>query len=196
MLSHLSPASLITALLFTSPSLIPPTEAHIITTNPRSNNNEPSTSFPRNYGVLLPPNFDPLDVVGPIEVLGALSTFTSLTLSYLARSLDPVTDKETNSTFATAIVPTHTLDNPPEGLEVLIIPAGGGGVTPDRDERMKGLEPEVEYIARAYPKLKYLVTVCQGSEIAAHAGVLKGKRATTNKSLFRRISGENPEVKW
>ena len=42
----------------------------------------------------------------------------------------------------------------------------------------------IAYVKKAYPKLRYLVTVCTGSTIAARAGVLDGKKATGNKAAW------------
>lgn len=44
---------------------------------------------------------------------------------------------------------------------------------------------EYEFIKTQSPGAKYVLSVCGGSFILANAGVLAGKRATTNKALFR-----------
>ena len=47
---------------------------------------------------------------------------------------------------------------------------------------------EVEFIKHQAPGAKYIMSVCGGSVALATAGVLDGKRATTNKKFFRLIS--------
>ena len=48
-------------------------------------------------------------------------------------------------------------------------------------------ESEITFIKAQAPKAKYVMSVCGGSAILALAGVLSGKRATTNKSFFKLI---------
>ena len=48
-------------------------------------------------------------------------------------------------------------------------------------------EDEIEFIRQAAPNAKYVMSVCGGAAILAMAGVLEGKRATTNKSMFKMI---------
>ena len=65
-------------------------------------------------------------------------------------------------------------------MDVLIIP-GGQGVRED------SITDAIEFVNKVYPKLKYLFTVCTGSWIAARAGVLDGKRATSNKKSWHAL---------
>jgi hypothetical protein len=48
-------------------------------------------------------------------------------------------------------------------------------------------EEEITFIAQQAPKAKYVMSVCLGAFQLALAGVLKGKRATTNKLFYRTI---------
>jgi transcriptional regulator GlxA family with amidase domain len=54
----------------------------------------------------------------------------------------------------------------------------------------------IDYIGATYPKVKYLITVCTGSALAARAGILDGKRATTNKNSWDANVAYGPKVKW
>jgi putative intracellular protease/amidase len=136
-----------------------------------------------------------MDVFGPMEVFQALARQTHLELSMLARTLDDVTTETVNpsmnrfnSTFFPKFVPTHTYaDNPP--IDVLVVPGGMAARSPD-------LGPELEYIRKVFPRLKYLITICTGAGIAAQSGVLDGRRATTNKSAWKGITAMGPKVKW
>lgn len=42
-----------------------------------------------------------------------------------------------------------------------------------------------EFVRKQAPQAKYVLSVCTGSWILADAGVLDGKRATSNKAAFR-----------
>ncbi|EEB95292.1 hypothetical protein MPER_05757 [Moniliophthora perniciosa FA553] len=153
--------------------------------------NPEGSTRPVNFGVLLFPTFQALDVFGPLDALNILSMSFPLNLSIIAKSLDPVSTKHRdpslnpfNSNFGESVVPTHDFDNPPP-LDVLLIPGGYG-------TRADDIGSLIDFIRRTYPSLKYLITVCTGSWLAARAGILDGKRATSNKSAW----AAGPNVKW
>lgn len=138
---------------------------------------------PVKYAVALFPGFQLLDVAGPLDVLAVLAQQVPVEVSVLAATLAPVTSRTARSgSVGQEIVPTHTFADAPDDVEVLLIPGGGG----TRDAA--ATQPLVDYAARAYPKLRYLLTVCTGAALAARAGLLDGKRATTNKLAFDWVS--------
>ena len=141
------------------------------------------------------PGFELLDTFGPLEALFGLSGVHKIDLCVVAATLDPVYSGTSNplmnragSRFGVTVVPTHTHDSVPD-LDVLLIPGGIGVV----EETGK---PTIEFVKKTYPKLKYLITVCNGASIAAMAGVLDGKRATTNKAVWKSATSVGPNVKW
>lgn len=93
-----------------------------------------------------------------------------------------------NSSFFPTVVPTHTYEDDPP-IEVLVVPGGAAS-------RATDLGPELEYIRKVFPKLKYFITICTGAGIAAQSGVLDGHRATTNKAAWGEIIKMGPKVKW
>lgn len=93
-------------------------------------------------------------------------------------------------------MPTHTFDNPPEGIDVLIVP-GGFGAGPYTFSGFKpNVDPEIQFIREWYPKIKHLLTVCTGAGIAARAGVLDGQQATTNKVAWSTQTPLGPKTHW
>ena len=76
------------------------------------------------------------------------------------------------------------------GFDVLIVPGGWGtraGVKrPDFLELLKARADEAKVVA----------SVCTGSALLAKAGVLDGKRATSNKLAFDWVTSQGPNVKW
>ncbi|KAJ4295082.1 hypothetical protein N0V90_007090 [Kalmusia sp. IMI 367209] len=150
---------------------------------------------PKNIGIILFPGFQLLDITGPLDVLNILSRSTTLNLSILAATLDPVTTKHElqdgkGSNFGESIVPTHTFATAPQDLEVLIIPGGFGS---RKEENIEGV---IDFTRAYYPKLKWLLTVCTGSAILAKTGVLDGRRATSNKKAFTWVKEQNDKVNW
>lgn len=151
-------------------------------------------SLPRHYGVVLLPAFQALDVFGPLDVLNTFSLMhpeSNLTLSLLSRTLSPVTTVPLTmgTTFGESIVPTHTFDNPPSNLEVLLVPGGPGTRAPD-------LFKEVDFIRATFPSLKYLIAVCTGNGLIARAGLLDGKRATGNKRAWSWVTSQSNKTHW
>lgn len=168
-----------------------------------------TSRLPRNFGVVLFPGFQLLDVCGPLDALNILSNSHPLKLSIIAATLDPVgtqqfVQDQVGSKFNQSIVPTHTFDDAPKDLEVLIVPGGLGNRS---DENMK---PVVDYltmlgisdskmhenvmgeegVVEKHPRgnIRWVLTICTGSEILARTGALNGKRATTNKRAFNQVS--------
>jgi putative intracellular protease/amidase len=163
-----------------------------------------STSrLPKNFGVVLFPGFQLLDVCGPLDALNVLSNSHTLNLSILAATRDPVgthhsAQDQQGSYFNQLIVPTHTFDDAPKDLEVLIIPGGLGN---RNDENMK---PVVEFLASldlsSSPQkdlrgdIRWILTVCTGSEILARTGALNGRKATTNKRAFNQVQNRTTGI--
>ncbi|KAL3424708.1 DJ-1/PfpI family protein [Phlyctema vagabunda] len=154
-----------------------------------------TTSLPTRFGVVLFPAFQALDVFGPLDALNLLSWKHALNVSLIAATLDAVSTQVRspamnpfNSSFGEAVVPTHTFGAPPRDLDVLLVPGGVGTRAPDR-------AVVIEYIRTAFPSLRYLVTVCTGAHLAAEAGVLDGRAATTNKAGWAQTAAY-PAVRW
>lgn len=154
-----------------------------------------STAVPRKFGMLVFPSWEHIDVWGPIQVFKIVARSYHLELAIIAETLDPVSSGPrapkfnlVNSSFYPSITPTHTLTTAPN-LDVLIIPGGGGTREPEMENILK-------YIRNTYPKVKYLLTVCTGSLLAGRAGVLDGKRATTNKGAWAEVTKWVPAPKW
>lgn len=93
-----------------------------------------------------------------------------------------------NSHIQVSVLPTHTFATAPADLDVLLVPGGG-------DPRVDN-PAMVDFIRARYPDLQYLITVCTGAGYAARAGVLDGKRATTNKAAWEGVTGISDAVEW
>lgn len=134
------------------------------------------------------PGFEALDAFGPLEVLNDLSRTHDMTLSIVAATRDPVSTlwKGTHS-VGQSIVPTHTFADAP-ALDVLLIPGGWGGFETGADT--------LEYIRSSAAKCGHIITVCNGAALAAQAGILDGKRATTNKAYWKECVAFGPKVNW
>lgn len=138
---------------------------------------------PTKYGVVLYPGFQSLDVFGPCDLLATHSRFNTVSVAMLSSTLEPVpSNLLPTGGCGQLVVPTHTFDNAPDDIEVLLVPGGPG--TRDDDS----IAPAMAYVKKVYPKLRYLLAVCTGSALVAKTGLLDGKRATTNKKAFKWVS--------
>jgi transcriptional regulator GlxA family with amidase domain len=157
-----------------------------------STSSSQGTGKPVSFGVVLFPGFQALDAFGPLDAFNILSRKHKMNLSVIAPSMEPVSTKtemqDPGSAFEQLIQPTHTYENAPP-LDVLLVPGGPG-------TRQSASDGAVEFIRKTFPSLQYLITVCTGSQLAAKAGVLDGKKATTNKLFFRSTTEIRKEVDW
>lgn len=155
-----------------------------------------STTIPRKFGFLLFRAFDMQDVFGTLEVLYQVSWQYKIELHLIAETLDPVTVRplmpsmnRMNSSWFPEVLPTTTLETAPRDLDFLLVPGGIGARSPY-------LNSTVDFIKEMFPKVKYFMSVCTGALIASNAGVLDGKRATTNKNAWESVTSTNDKVDW
>ncbi|GAW15480.1 hypothetical protein ANO14919_048920 [Xylariales sp. No.14919] len=146
---------------------------------------------PTKFGMVLFPGFQALDVFGPLDTLNNMSRSMPLEFVALAATLDPVSSKiGIPGHIGQTMVPTHTFDDCPDDLEVLIVPGGFGTRVP----AVTG--PIIEFLRRIFPQLRYLLTVCTGSAVVAQSGLLDGRRATSNKRNWDWVISQGPAVQW
>ncbi|KAK5655873.1 hypothetical protein OQA88_5412 [Cercophora sp. LCS_1] len=171
------------------------------------------TSNALSIGIVLFPGFQPLDVIGPLDIIQLLSGRQNMTLSMIWKETGPVWARSpprrnpgpvipglpaaTYPVQAPSIVATHTFNNAPP-LDILLVPGGFGNRVLDENN-----DTSIEdFVATRYPELRYLLSVCTGAASLAKSGVLKGRRATTNKAAWAWATqfGENitwvPTARW
>lgn len=133
----------------------------------------------KKMAVLLYPDFTALDAIGPLEVLGRIPEGE---IHYVSLSGGPVVNK------AGLTVMTESLSKIRDTY-ILLIPGGFGSRRVVKDRLF------LEAIRESAGKSDFVLTVCTGSALAA-AGLLDGKKATSNKIAFDWASSLGPKVLW
>ena len=123
-----------------------------------------------NVGILVFPAVEELDFVGPFEIFSSANKVLpkSVAVKLLAFEEGPVAGAN-----GMRVLP----DASPEGaadLDVLIIPGGQGRREAMHDRRV------IQFVVNQYERVKFLGTVCTGAFIAAQAGLLLNRTATTH----------------
>jgi transcriptional regulator GlxA family with amidase domain len=88
-----------------------------------------------------------------------------------------------------SVVADHGFDDCPK-LDYVLVPGGIGTRTAVDDPRM------MSFLKKKVGEAELAMTVCTGTALFARAGVLDGRRATTNKMVFQWVAEQGPKVEW
>ena len=128
----------------------------------------------RHVSVILFEGFEVLDVFGPVELL---SQVPDIRISFLGKEKEPV--QSAQGVRVLTDLPYTNLENP----DILLIPGGAGSRTLVQDTTFLSWLKETGQCA------EIVASVCTGSALLAAAGLLKGRRATSNKRAFGGLNG-------
>jgi transcriptional regulator GlxA family with amidase domain len=146
-------------------------------------------------GIVLYPDFEALDVFGPVEAfVTARFLGTDYTMPdprpfhviFVAATLDPVA-----CYCGPRVQPDHTFASCPP-LDVVMVPGGlGSRAAAGNEELLRFLGTRA-----ADPKVAIVASVCTGAEVLARTGILDGLPAATNHQAFTLVSQGAPRVLW
>jgi transcriptional regulator GlxA family with amidase domain len=136
----------------------------------------------KRLGVVLYPQFELLDVFGPVEMFGNLNGVVEITM--LAEKAGPVVSAQGPSVLA-----EHGFADCPR-LDLIMVPGGTGTLVEVENKVM------LDWLAARCATAETVMSVCSGSALLARAGLLDGKRATTNKMWFNALVPYGPKVNW
>jgi transcriptional regulator GlxA family with amidase domain len=130
-----------------------------------------------NLGILIFPDVEELDFVGPWEMAGMWSKlFGGPERRFIvAQSDDPVTCAK-----GLLVIPHISFTQCPQ-LDFLLVP-GGQGTRQEVDNPVL-----IDFISEQAKQCKALLSVCTGAFLLHRAGVLSGKRATTHWNSLDRL---------
>lgn len=139
-------------------------------------------------GVLLYPDFELLDVYGPVEMFMNLPP-ERLRIVMIAEEAGPVASGAVGRSGGPKVVADYGLDDAPD-LDILLVPGGTGTFPALQNERL------LAWIRERSAKAQIVSSVCTGSALLAKAGILNGRKATTNKAYFQLTTAEGPDTEW
>ena len=132
-----------------------------------------------NFYFLLFDRFETLDLFGPVEIFGRTP---DAGLHYVS------TDGGVITSAHGAQIKTSKVDILP-GNSVLLIPGGAGTRILVNDASF------LEKIRELANSAEYVLSVCTGSALLAAAGLLEGKKATSNKFAFEWVKSTG-DAEW
>lgn len=124
----------------------------------------------RTIGIVLFPDFEDLDAIGPKEALTMMAKGSGGEWEVVLISEDgePVT-----SYLGTRFIVDHSYDTCPS-LDVILVPGGIGTRAQMNNDK------HVEFVRRQGSQATWVTSVCTGALVLHKAGFLEGKRATTH----------------
>ncbi|CAL5221031.1 g3149 [Coccomyxa viridis] len=135
--------------------------------------------------------FEMLDFYGPVSVLGSHTLNGAYQILTVSETAGPVA-----SSIGISTVTEYDFQTCPKP-DILVL-VGGFGTRKEIDNKQL-----INFIKRFGPppagspdSTPNLLTVCTGSALAARAGSLDGRNATTNKGAWEWATAQGPETAW
>lgn len=132
-------------------------------------------------GVVLYPGFEVLDVFGPVEMWANDPDLEVVMISETGGEVRSAQGVVVNADYSFGAAPR---------LDILMVPGGAGTIGQLENPVM------LDFLRRQDKTTAYTTSVCTGSALLAKAGLLKGRRATTNKAFFSLSVDQDPSVTW
>lgn len=138
----------------------------------------------RTVGILLFPDMEELDFVGPFEVFTSFAAYVDKDwqVKTVAEKAGPVQGNK-----GLVVVPDCTFEDAPP-LDVIVIP-GGRGTNVEMES-----PTFLDFVRRTGSQASWVTSVCTGAFILSRAGFLEGRRATTYWAVREMLAAE-PGVK-
>ena len=133
-------------------------------------------------GAFFFPGFEMLDIYGPLE----LFSMHRDTFDIVAVAED---EKPVSASGGPATVPDETFAADRQ-FDIVIVPGGAG------TRQAKDNEAVSAWLNRQADGGALMTSICTGSLLLAVAGLLDGRRATTNKLAFEWVAQQRPHVDW
>lgn len=129
-------------------------------------------------GILIFPQVEELDFVGPFEVLSYINKIQSNSTQVL---LVAETQAVVPAFNGLKVIPDSTFEDCPQ-LDILVVPGGKGRFSAMKNKKIS------QFLLLQSKQANYITSVCTGAFILAEAGLLNGKKATTYHEAFSELA--------
>jgi transcriptional regulator GlxA family with amidase domain len=142
----------------------------------------PSNKDNFTLGAILYDGFELLDLYGPLEMFGNLKP--RIEIITVAEKAGPVSSFQGPQTVA-----EFAYQNCPP-LDLILLPGGFGTIRELDNPAM------MSFLKERIPSAKVAMSVCSGSWLLAKAGLLDGRKATSNKAYFKMATQQSDQAEW
>lgn len=132
-------------------------------------------------GAIFYNDFELLDMYGPLEMFGILPLVDIVTVAEQAGPVKSAQGPKSVADYGFA-------DCPP--LDLILLPGGIGTIPELKNEAM------LNFLRERSKTAQVTMSVCSGSAILAKAGLLDGRKATSNKMWFSLATSQSDKVEW
>jgi putative intracellular protease/amidase len=133
-------------------------------------------------GAILYPGFELLDLFGPLEMFGSVGP--ALRIVTVAERAGAVASAQGPSAVA-----EHGFDDCPP-TDLLLLPGGIGTLAGLSNAAL------LDFLRKRASAAEVTMSVCSGSALLARAGLLDGRRATSNKQFFSLATSQSDRAEW
>ena len=137
-----------------------------------------------NIGILIFPDVEELDFIGPFEVLNYINKIraNSTKVRLIAETPDKV-----RAFNGLQVLPDVSVENCPP-LDILVVPGGKGRMIAMKNARL------LQFIKTQAAQARYITSVCTGAFLLVEAGLLTGKKATTYHTCLDELAKYDVQV--
>ena len=136
----------------------------------------------RTLGAVLYDKFELLDLYGPLEMFGALAPDVKIvTVAERKGAVASTPGVETVAHFDYQDCPR---------LDLVLLPGGIGTLPQLANPAL------LDFLRKRAAEAEVTMSVCSGSALLAKAGLLDGRRATSNKLWFQLARSQSERVQW
>ncbi|KAI9208960.1 class I glutamine amidotransferase-like protein [Polychytrium aggregatum] len=144
------------------------------------------------FGMLLYDGWELMDAQAPFSIwmkLASLQRRSGSTHHHRFVTVGETKTKPIESVSHFSVLCDHDLASCPQ-LDVLVVPGGLASVVAARDPAL------IAFIKKQAENAKWVTSVCSGSSLLAAAGLLDGRKATSNKYVFGMMVLYSDKTEW